>query len=92
MVRPSRRGRRAGFQSAGPKAEGAEGFAEQDRGGLAAAAGGVALFAAVDEAVEEGSGGDDGGAGEEIAAVAEFEAEDATRTARRSRKVDSRVN
>ena len=69
--------RRAGLEAAGAKAEGAQRFAEQDRGGLAAAAGGIALFAAVDEAVEEGAGGDDGGAGEEVAAVAEFEAEDA---------------
>ena len=52
-------------------------FAEEDGGWFAAAAGGVALFAAVDEAVEEGAGGDDGGAGEELAAVAEFETEDA---------------
>ena len=69
--------RRAGLEAAGAKAEGAERLAEQDGGGLPAAAGGIALFAAVDEAVEEGSGGDDGGAGEEVAAVAEFEAEDA---------------
>ena len=70
-------GRRAGLEAAGAQAEGAQCFAEQDAGGLAAAAGGIALFAAVDEAVEEGAGGDDGGAGKEVAAVAELEAEDA---------------
>ena len=69
--------RRAGLEAAGAEAEGTERFAEKDAGGLAAAAGGIALFAAVDEAIEEGSGGDDGGAGEEVAAVAEFEAENA---------------
>ncbi len=44
----------------------------------------------MDEAVEEGAGGDDGGAGQQIAAVAELEAEDAavrTRGAGRSRWV-----
>ena len=70
-------GRGAGLEAAGAQAEGAQRFAEEDGGGLAAAAGGIALFAAVDEAVEEGAGGDDGGAGEEVAAVAELEAEDA---------------
>ncbi len=69
--------RRACLEAAGAQAEGAERLAEEDGGGLAAAAGGIALFAAVDEAVEEGAGGDDGGAGEEVAAVAELEAENA---------------
>ena len=79
--------RRAGLEAAGAQAQSAEGFAEQDRGGLAAAAGGIALFAAVDEAVEKCAGGDDGGAGEEVAAVAEFEAEDAAVRARGTRKL-----
>ncbi len=69
--------RRSGLESASAKAESAERFAEQDGGGLAAAAGGITLFAAVDEAVEKCAGGDDGGAGEQIAAVAQLEAEDA---------------
>jgi len=68
---------RAGLEAAGAEAEGAEGLAQQDRGGFAAASGGIALFAAVDEPVEKGAGGDDGGAGEEVAAIAELEADDA---------------
>jgi hypothetical protein len=64
-------GRCSGLEAAGAEAEGAEGLAEEDAGGLATAAGGVALFATVDEAVEEGSGGDDGCASEEGTAVAE---------------------
>ena len=58
------------------EAEALEGFAEHDAGGLTAAAGGVTLLAAVDEAVEEGSGGDDGGCGVDLAAIAEVEAAD----------------
>ena len=59
------------------EAERAEGFAEQDAGGLAAAASRITLFSAVDETVEEGSGGDDGGRGEQAAAIAQLEAKDA---------------
>jgi hypothetical protein len=70
-------GRGSGLEAAGAKTEGAECFAEQDAGGFTATAGGIALFSAVDEAVEEGSGGDDGRTGEEVAAVAELEPEDA---------------
>jgi hypothetical protein len=70
-------GRRAGLESAGAQAESPQRLAKEDRGRLAAAAGGIALFAAVNEAVEEGSGGDDGGAGEELAAVAKLKAENA---------------
>ena len=74
-----------GLEPASPKAESAERFAEKNGGRLAAAAGGIALFAAVDEAVEKGSGGDDGGAGEKIAAVAQLEAENAAVRARGTR-------
>jgi hypothetical protein len=70
-------GRCSCFETAGPKAKSAECLAEEDRGGLTAAAGGITLFAAVDEAVEKRPGGDDGGAGEEVASVAELEAENA---------------
>ena len=85
MVRPSRRGGVPVLSRQVRRPRRAQRFAEQDRGGLAAAAGGIALFAAVDEAVEKGAGGDDGGAGEEVAAVAELEAEDAAMRARWAR-------
>ena len=78
--------RRSCLEAASAKAQGAEGLAEEDDGGLAAAAGGIALFAAVDEAVEEGAGGDDGGAGKEVAAIAKLEAEDAAVGAGRTRE------
>ena len=70
-------GRGSGFQAAVAEAELFEGFAEEDGRRFAAASGGVAFFAAVDEAVEEGSGGDDGGMGVDLAAVAELDAHDA---------------
>ena len=69
--------RRAGFEAAGAQAEAAQGFAEHNGGGLAATAGGIALFSAVDEAVQKCAGGDDDCAGHEAAAVAQLEAEDA---------------
>ena len=60
-------------QSAQPKL--LERFAEQDGGGFAGASGGILLFAAVDQAVEESAGGDDDGLSADGAAVAEADAE-----------------
>ena len=75
---------RPSLESASPKAKSPQRFAEQNRRGLARAAGGIALFAAVDEAVQKCAGGDDGGAGEKIAAIAELKTENAAAKARRS--------
>ncbi len=74
--------RRAGLQAASPKAQSSKGFPEENAGGLTRAAGGIALFAAMNEAVEKGSSRDDGGSGEELAAVAKLEAENAAVGAR----------
>ena len=87
MVRPSRRGGVPVLRRQVRKPERAQRFAEQNGGRFAAAARGIALFAAVDEAVEECAGGDDGGAGEEMAAVAKLEAEDAPAGADRTRNL-----
>ena len=72
-------GRRAGLEAAAAQAETLEAFAEKDAGRLAAAAGGIVLLAAVDEAIEKCAGGDDDGAGVDGAAVAQLEAMSAAR-------------
>lgn len=64
----------SGFQSASAEAQFLQGFAQQDGVGFAGASGGILLFAAVDQAVEECSGGDDDGLGADGASVAEFDA------------------
>ena len=63
-------------------AERAESFAKKNGCRLARTARRVALFAAVDEAVEKSSGGDDRRAGEKIAAIAELETNDAASSSR----------
>ncbi len=71
--------RRAGLQAASAQAEFLERFAEQNGGRFAGASGGILLFAAVDEAVEEGAGGDDDGLGADGAAIAKANAADRSR-------------
>ena len=69
--------RSAGLEAASAQAELLQGLAEQDCVGLAGTSGGILLFAAVDEAVEESSSGDDDGGRADGASVAEANAEDA---------------
>src|SRR5271154_1999586 len=64
------------LEAAAAQAESLQGFAEKDGGWFAAASRGVIFLAAVDEAVEEGSGGDDDCSGVHDAAVAEVYADD----------------
>src|ERR1017187_4393344 len=65
----------AGLEAASPKSEGPQRFAEQDRGRFAAAAGWIALLAAMNEAVQKRAGCDDGGACQQSAAIAQLEAQ-----------------
>lgn len=59
---------------AGPlEVEGAERVAEEVGGGFAVAAAGVAGFANVGDALQEGAGGDDDGTGENLATVGQFD-------------------
>ena len=66
--------RSAGLEAAAAQAERFECFAQQDRGGFAAASRGILLLAAVDQAVEKCSGGDDDGLRADGAAVAQLDA------------------
>ncbi len=66
--------RSSGLEAAAAKAQLLERFSEQDGGGFAGASGGVLLFAAVDQTVEEGAGGDDDGLRADGAAVAQADA------------------
>src|ERR1035437_5440497 len=68
---------RPGLEAAGPQGQRAEALAEQNRGLPPAAAGRIALLAAVDEAVEKRAGRNDGGPGQQPTPVAEFQAEHA---------------
>ncbi len=65
--------RSAGLEAASAQAELLQGFAQQDRVGLARASCGILLLAAVDQSVEERSGGDDDGLRADGAAVAQAE-------------------
>jgi len=74
--------RRAGFEAASAQAEVLERFAEQNGGGFSRASGRILLFAAMNEAVEKGSGGDDDGFGGDATAVAEEDAGDTVASCR----------
>ena len=65
MVRPSSRGGVPVLRRQPRRPRRFEAFAQQDAGRLAAAAGGILLLAAVDQAVEKRARGDDDGAGVE---------------------------
>ena len=83
---------RSGLEPAGAESKSSQCLAEQDAGGLSAAARGILLLSAVNQAVEEGTGCDDGGGGEQRAAVAELEAEDAAAGTDGARKLNQISN
>ncbi len=65
------------FETASAQAQFLESFAEEHGVGFSGASGGILLFTAVDQAVEERAGGDDDGLGADGAAVAERDSDDA---------------
>src|SRR5579864_8200363 len=66
-------GRGSGLEPASTQTQFLKRFAEKDCRGLAGAACGILLFAAVNQAIEKCSGGDDDGLGADGAAVAQFD-------------------
>ncbi len=66
------------LEAAIAQAQALQGFAEKHGCGLPAATGGIMLFAAVDEAIQECSGGDDGRAGVDDTSVAQLDSADDT--------------